>query len=103
MSAPLTIRLDLRVIPRASREGWAGRRGERLVVHLTAPPADGKANARLKKFLASEFGTSASAVTIERGEHHREKTVRIDSPKRLPELLSSPDDGARAATAKPER
>lgn len=93
MSAPPAIRLDLRVIPRASREGWGGWRGERLVVHLTVPPADGKANARLKKFLAIEFGTSASAVTIERGERSREKTVRIDAPRQLPELLRTTPGG----------
>ena len=92
MSDAATIRLDLRVIPRASREGWGGWRGERLVVHLTAPPADGKANARLKKFLAAEFGTSAGAVTIERGEHSREKTVRIEAPKRVPEPLRTGAD-----------
>ena len=81
------VRLELRVIPRASREGWGGWRGERLVVHLTVPPADGKANARLTKFLAGEFGTSVGAVTIERGARSREKTVRIDAPKRIPEPL----------------
>lgn len=83
--SPLLIRI--RVIPRASREGWGGWRGERLVVYLKAPPADGKANARLKKFLAGEFATSAAAVTIEHGERSREKTVRIDAPRRIPEPL----------------
>jgi len=90
MAGRSPLRLQLRVIPRASREGWGGWRGERLVVHLTAPPTDGKANARLKKFLAAEFGTSASAVTIERGEHSREKTVRIDAPGRIPAQLGLP-------------
>jgi uncharacterized protein (TIGR00251 family) len=93
MASRSPLRIQLRVIPRASREGWGGRRGERLVVHLTAAPADGKANARLKKFLAAEFGTSASSVTIERGEHSREKTVRIDAPGRIPALpgLADPE------------
>jgi len=90
VASPPPLRIQLRVIPRASREGWGGRRGERLVVHLTTAPTDGKANARLKKFLAAEFGTSASAVTIERGEHSREKTVRIDGPERIPALLGLP-------------
>jgi len=82
--------LQLRVIPRAGREGWGGWRGERLVVRLTAAPTDGKANARLKQFLAAEFGTAVSAVTIERGEHSREKTVRIDAPGRIPAQLGLP-------------
>jgi uncharacterized protein (TIGR00251 family) len=79
------LRLELRVIPRASRQGWGGRRGERLVVRLTATPTDGKANAALRKFLAAEFGTSTSAVTIERGEKGREKTVHIEAPRRIPD------------------
>ncbi|MGE0625163.1 MAG: DUF167 domain-containing protein [Pseudomonadales bacterium] len=94
MAPESPLRLLLRVIPRASREGWGGRRGERLVVHLTVAPTDGKANARLKKFLAAEFGTSASAVTIERGEHSREKTVRIDSPRRVPEPFRQEEDAS---------
>ena len=90
MAAEPTVRLLLRVIPRASREGW---RGERLVVHLTAAPTDGKANARLKRFLAAEFGTSQSAITIERGERSREKTVRIDAPAKIPDAIRPPDVG----------
>lgn len=87
MAAGQSLRLLLRVIPRASREGWGGRRGERLVVHLTAAPTDGKANARLKKFLAAEFRTPQSAITIERGDRSREKTVRIEAPGRIPEAV----------------
>jgi len=90
-----SLEILLRVIPRASREGWGDWRGERLVVHLTAAPTDGKANARLKKFLAAEFGTSVSAVTIERGERSREKTVRIDSPRRIPEPLAERGQSGR--------
>ena len=93
MAAKPTVRLLLRVIPRASREGWGGWRGERLVVHLTAAPTDGKANARLKRFLAAEFGTSQSAITIERGERSREKTVRIDAPAKIPDAIRPPDVG----------
>jgi len=84
---PEPVRLKLRVIPRAASEGWGGRRGERLIVRLTVPPTDGKANARLRKFLAAEFQTPLGAITIEQGETSREKTVRIDSPGRLPAAL----------------
>lgn len=83
------MRLELRVIPRASRQGWGGRRGERLVVYLTTAPTDGKANAALRKFLAAEFGTPASAVTIARGEKSREKSVLIEAPGRIPDAVRS--------------
>jgi uncharacterized protein (TIGR00251 family) len=56
------------------------------VVRLTAPPEDGKANARLKKFHATEFGTSIRAITIERGQTSRDKTVRIEGAKRAPKF-----------------
>ena len=89
MALPGTIHLLLRVVPRAGREGWGDWRGERLLVYLTAAPVDGKANARLKKFLAVEFGTTQAAVSIERGEHSREKSIRITAPKRIPEVLGT--------------
>ena len=82
-----SVRLELRVIPRASREGWGSHRGDRIVVRLTAAPTDGRANARLIRFLAREFGTPQSAVVIERGETSREKTVIIQAPSRYPAVL----------------
>lgn len=81
------MRLKLRVIPRASRTGWGDMRGEARVVRLTAAPVDGKANERLRRFLADEFGTSLSAVAIERGLRSREKVVEIADPTRIPEAL----------------
>lgn len=85
-------RAKIRVIPRAKRLGWAERRGDRLVVRLTAPPADGKANAQLKRFLADEFGVPLSAVTIEQGAASRDKTVSVNAPTRLPQAAAGPAD-----------
>lgn len=89
---PASRRLKIRVIPRAKRTGWGARRGERIVVRLTAPPADGKANAELIRFLAAEYAVSQRAVIIEQGARSRDKTVRIDDPNRLPEEVASLDD-----------
>lgn len=82
------MRLKIRVIPRASRTGWGGRRGEALVVRLTAAPADGRANDLLRRFLAEQFGTPLRSVVIEHGAKSREKVVRVDDPQRLPEEIS---------------
>jgi uncharacterized protein (TIGR00251 family) len=74
--AALTI--AVRVIPRASRSGVAGMRGEALLVRLNAPPVDGAANAELIEVLASALGVARRAVTIVSGERGRTKRVRIE-------------------------
>jgi uncharacterized protein (TIGR00251 family) len=81
------LELSLRVIPRAARTGWGGRRGSALVVRLQAPPLDGKANAALRRFLADEFDTRLANVTILRGEKGRDKVVSISDPGRIPEAI----------------
>ena len=85
-------RAKIRVVPRAKRAQWGGRRGERIVVRVIAPPADGRANAELVRFLAAEFAVPLKAVTIEQGTASRDKTVRIDEPNRLPEAVAGLDD-----------
>lgn len=81
------ILLTLRVQPRASRTGWAGMLGAAIKLRLAAPPVDGKANAELVKWLAREFGVPKSAITIETGDTARNKRVRIQAPKRIPDFL----------------
>lgn len=73
--------------PKASRDEFAGLQGERLKIRLTAPPVDGKANARLQAFLADAFGVAKRQVSIEAGELSRIKRVRIRQPARLPAAL----------------
>jgi uncharacterized protein YggU (UPF0235/DUF167 family) len=50
------IELRIRVIPRAHQTAWALVRGDRLVIRVNSPPIQGKANARLRQFLAAAFG-----------------------------------------------
>ena len=82
--------LELHVQPGARRTEVAGIHGAgaqaRLKVRLAAPPVDGKANAELLRFLAGAFGVPRRAVTLLRGETSRQKTVRIESPARRPDL-----------------
>lgn len=69
--------LSLRVKPRAVATAICDVRNGRLEVRLNAPPADGKANAALGRFLRKRLGVPKSAITIVRGEKAREKTVHI--------------------------
>ncbi len=80
--------LELRIQPRASESGFAGRFGDRVRVRLNAPPVDGRANAALVEFLAREFGVPKSSVTIERGHGSRDKRVRLSDVESLPPALA---------------
>jgi uncharacterized protein (TIGR00251 family) len=71
------VTIDVVVRPKSSRNEIAGRHGDRLKIKLTAPPADGKANAALISFLAKKLGVPKSSVEIVRGQTSRIKTVRI--------------------------
>ena len=84
--------LDLKVQPRASRDGFAAPQQDRLRVRITAPPVDGQANAHLIGWLAKQFGVARSAVSVESGETSRMKRIRIRSPGRLPDLVTPPPD-----------
>ncbi len=69
--------LAVKVTPRAAADAVAGIEGGRLRVRLRAPPADGKANTALTRWLAARLGVPRSAVTIVAGESARLKRVSI--------------------------
>lgn len=81
--------LMLHVQPGAKRTEVAGIHGEgaaaRLKLRLAAPPVDGKANAELLRFLASEFGVPQRAVRLVHGESSRQKAVRVTRPVLRPD------------------
>ncbi len=79
--------LSIRLQPRASRNEVVGPQGDNLKVRLTSPPVDGKANAQLGAFLADQFKVPKSQVSLISGETGREKRIRIESPRRLPDWL----------------
>lgn len=82
--------LRVRVQPRASRDEWLTPRGDRIGVRIAAPPVDGKANARLREFLATLFGVAKSQVTLLTGETGRDKRLRVAAPRRLPPGIGPP-------------
>lgn len=67
----------MRAIPRASRDELAGVRDGRLLVRVTAPPLDGRANAAVCALIAKRAGVPKGAVSVVRGETARDKRVRI--------------------------
>jgi uncharacterized protein YggU (UPF0235/DUF167 family) len=78
------LRLVVRVTPRADRdavEGWTTDAADRPVLRLriTAPPAEGAANAAAGKLLARALGLRASAVRLVAGGSSRLKTFEIEA------------------------
>jgi hypothetical protein len=69
--------VKIRVTPRAGRTTIAGRRGDALVVKLSAAPVDGAANDALIAFLAETFDRPRRDVTIVSGLTSRDKRVAI--------------------------
>jgi uncharacterized protein len=71
------VRISVRVQTRARKDELAAVRDGVLVVRLTAPPRDGRANEALRRLLADRLGVRASSVTILRGHRSRDKLVRV--------------------------
>jgi uncharacterized protein len=70
--------LAIRVQPRAKRSEVAGERDGAVLIRVSAPPVDGKANEAVCRLIADRAGVPRSAVRIVRGESSRDKVVRID-------------------------
>lgn len=70
-------RLEVRVQPRASRDEIVGWRSGRLLVRVTAPPVDDRANEALCRLVAKRAGVARSAVRVIRGSRSRDKLLEI--------------------------
>jgi uncharacterized protein (TIGR00251 family) len=70
--------VDVRVVPRAARGEIVGERAGRLLIRVTAPPLEGRANDAVRRLLAKAAGVGVSRVQVVRGERARDKTLRID-------------------------
>jgi uncharacterized protein len=74
--------LTVRVAPSARRSeftGWTADEKGRpvLLIKLSAPPVDGKANEELLSFLASELQLSKSQLTLLRGATSKLKVLEL--------------------------
>ena len=52
-------------------------RGEAIVIRVTAPPVDGKANAALCAFVAKRAGVPKSTVEVVSGATARDKVLEV--------------------------
>lgn len=77
LAVPGTL-IPVRVTPRARRTSVM-REGAVLRVHVTAPPADGKANAAVAEALARALGVARSRLVLVRGAAARDKLFRVDA------------------------
>lgn len=75
-------RLAVRVTPRAARDAVAGFDSEgTLLVRVTAPPADGAANAAVTKLLARALGLPSRDVVLAGGATSRQKRFEVPLPE----------------------
>ena len=70
--------IAIRVQPRASADAITGERDGRLLVRVTAPPLDGRANDAVCKLVARRAGVARSKVSVVRGERGRDKVIRVE-------------------------
>ena len=68
----------MRLQPRARRAEVVGERGGAIVIRVTAPPVEGKANAALCALVAARAGVPRSRVRVVRGAASRDKVVRVE-------------------------
>ena len=73
-----SVRIPLRVQPSARNNELVGIREGMLIVRVTAPAIEGRANASLRRLLAKRLLVPTSAVTIVGGHRSRDKLIEID-------------------------
>lgn len=71
-------RLHVKVTPRAARNALAGRDAEGcLLVRVTAPPAEGEANAAVTRMLADALGLPSRSLVLVGGAGSRRKQFEV--------------------------
>jgi uncharacterized protein (TIGR00251 family) len=71
------VRIAIRTLPRARRNGISGVRDGRLVVRVTAPPVGGAANEAVVRELSRSLSVPTSALRVVAGERARNKVVEV--------------------------
>jgi hypothetical protein len=85
-------RFAVRVKPGAAKQSvggsYPGPHGPALVVAVTAPAVEGKANEALRKALAAALNIRRADLEITHGSHGRDKIVAIQaSPSQLKVII----------------
>ena len=71
------MKLDLKVVPKSSRDCVAGWLGDALKVRVRAPAERGKANAAVEQLVAGALDLPREAVRITAGKTSARKTAEI--------------------------
>ena len=71
------VRLKVKAVPGASREGIAGWLGDALKVRVTAPAEGGRANEAIEELLAGALGVPTRSVRIVAGRSSPRKVVEV--------------------------
>lgn len=71
-------RLAIRVQTRAHRDEIAGERAGALLVRVTAPPIEGRANDALCKLVAKRLEIAPRRVSVVRGATARDKLLEVE-------------------------
>ncbi len=74
---PDGVLLNIRVVPRASRNAVQGVLGDALKIRVQAPPVEGKANESVMEFLAKNLGVPRNRVALVSGDTGRIKQVFV--------------------------
>jgi uncharacterized protein (TIGR00251 family) len=70
--------LRVRVQPRAARDEIVGERDGALVVRVSAPPAEGRANDAVCALIARSLRVGRTRVRVVRGHRGRDKIVHVE-------------------------
>lgn len=71
------MRLAIKVVPGASRDGIAGWLDEALKIRVRAPAERGKANAAAERILAEALGIAPEQIQVVAGKTSQRKVVEI--------------------------
>ena len=75
---PKKTTIDVKVLPRSSKDEIVGKKDGVYKIKLTAPAIEGKANKALLKLLAKKLGLPKREIRIISGERSRMKSIRIN-------------------------
>lgn len=67
----------VRLVPRGGRDAVVGERDGAILVRVSAPPVDGRANAALIALVAKALGVPRGDVEIAVGAAARDKAIRV--------------------------
>ncbi len=72
------MKISVKIKPGSKKECVERVDGTNFIIHIKAPPVDGKANDALVRVLSDYFGVHRSQISIIRGAASKYKLIEID-------------------------